>query len=254
MTRKAKNPVSTSEKTLRILTSLKEIDGGSVTELADRLDMSKGTVHSHLATLHEHGFIVKRNGTYDLSLKLLDLGGYARDRMGLLKKAEPEVNKLAEETDELANLMTEQHGMGVYLHRAKGSQAIDLNTYIGLRVHLHWTALGLAILANVSDDRVDEIIDDNGLPSQTRKTVTSRNALDQRLERVRDRGYAVDDEELLAGLRCVAAPILSSRDDVLGAVSISAPKSRMQGQRFEEEIPNLVSRAANVIELNMNYS
>lgn len=254
MTRKAKNPVTTSEKTLRLLTVLKDMDGGNVTELADRLEMSKGTVHSHLATLYEHGFVIKNDGTYDLSLRLLDLGGYARNKMELFKEAEPEVNKLANEAGELANLMTEQHGMGIYLHRAKGSQAIDLNTYIGLRVHLHWTALGLAILANLPDERVDEILERHGLPSQTRKTVTSRETLEQRLELIRDRGYAVDDEELLAGLRCVAAPITDSSNEVQGAVSISAPKSRMQGQRFEEEIPDLVSRAANVIELNMNYS
>jgi DNA-binding IclR family transcriptional regulator len=161
---------------------------------------------------------------------------------------------MAERTGELANLMVEQNGWGVYLYRSKGDQAVDLNTYVGLPTHLHTTALGKAILAYLPADRVDEIVDRRGLPAETERTVTDREALADRLAAVRERGYAIDDGEILDGVRCVAAPVRTSDGDILGSISVSAPTSRMGQERFETEIPNLVLSAANVIELNINYS
>jgi DNA-binding IclR family transcriptional regulator len=254
MTHTAKNPVSTTKKSIRILEELKRRGEAGATELATALEMNKSTVHSHLATLAEEGFLVSRDGKYSLGLRFLEFGGYTRHRMQLFEHAEPEIKRMAERTGELANLMVEQNGWGVYLYRSKGDQAVDLNTYVGLPTHLHTTALGKAILAYLPPDRVDEIVDRRGLPAETERTVTDRGALADRLAAVRERGYAIDDGEILDGVRCVAAPVRTSDGDILGSISVSAPTSRMGQERFETEIPNLVLSAANVIELNINYS
>jgi DNA-binding IclR family transcriptional regulator len=255
MPRDAKNPVSTTRKSIRILEALKASGGAGTTELATTLGMSKSTVHSHLSTLESEGFLIRDDdGTYRLGLRFLDFGGYTRNGMQLFKRAEPEINRMAERTGELANLMIEENGWGFYLYRSKGDQAVDLNTYAGLRTHLHVTALGKAILAHLPRDRVEEIVDSHGLPKETADTVTSRDALFEQLADVRERGYAVDDEETLEGVRCVAAPVKASDGRVLGSISVSAPTSRMQGERFTDEIPDLVRSAANVIELDINYS
>ena len=254
MAEKAKHPVRTTEKTLAIIEALKERDSGRLTELADALDMGKSAVHNHLSTLEEHGYVTKRGSEYRLGLKFLEIGGHARDRNALYEIAEPEVDDIAEETGERANLMTDEHGMGIYLYRSNGSQAIDLDTHTGLRAHLHSTALGKAILAHRPAERVDEIVDQHGLPPVNENTVTDREELLDQLERIRERGFALDDEERLQGLRCVAAPIRPADGKVIGSISVSAPTSRMGDDRFHEEIPDVVRSAANVMELRIRYA
>jgi len=164
------------------------------------------------------------------------------------------VNQLAEETGEVANLLIEEHGWGYYIHRAHGDQAVNVEAHIGTRVNLHCTALGKTILAHMPDERVEEIIDRRGLPAVTEKTTTDFEELQAELETIRERGYAIDDEEHHEGLRCIAAPVLSNGDRVLGAMSIAGPSNRMKGERFTEEIPKLLKERVNVVELNVTYS
>lgn len=252
MKQPAKNPVETTKKSFRLVETLKDCDGAGVTELADRLGMSKSVVHNHLSTLREEGYVLKRDGEYRLSLKFLELGGYTRKQMDLYRAARPEVNQLADESGELVNLLTESQGMGVYLYRAKGDRAVDLNTYTGYRTHLHSTALGKCLLANMSDERVEEIIDQHGLPAATENTITDRETLYDRLDRVADQGYAIDDAERLEGLRCVAAPIEDTQT-VLGAISVSAPVGRLSRDQAESEVKDQIQDAANVVELKVRY-
>jgi DNA-binding IclR family transcriptional regulator len=250
----AKHPVRTSERTLEIMEALQELNGARVTELASHLDTGKSTIHNHLSTLLEHEYVTKEGDEYRLSLRFLTLGGYTRSQMRLYRVAESEVKRLATETGELVNLLTEEYGRGVYLYRSKGERAVDIDTYAGKRIYLHNTALGKAILAHTPEERVGEIVDKHGLPRESERTITDRSELREELDRTRERGYAIDDEERLPGLRCVAAPIEREDGGVYGAISLSAPVSRMKGPRFEEEIPEIVQSATNVVELNLNYS
>jgi DNA-binding IclR family transcriptional regulator len=114
--------------------------------------------------------------------------------------------------------------------------------------------MGKAILAHLPESRVHEILDRHGLPEKTEQTITERDALFEELSEIRERGVAFDREERLSGLRCVAVPILSNSSRVEGALSVSGPTSRMQGERFESELPERLRSAANVIELNITYS
>lgn len=246
--------IGATETTLRVLETLKQLDGAGVTEVANRLDLPKSTVHNHVSTLYRNEYVVREGDTYRVGLQFLEFGEYIRSRMPIYEVARPEVERQAEETGELANLLVEEHGKGVYLCRAKGSQAVRLDTYAGMRVHLHCTALGKAILAYLPPDRIREIIDAHGIPARTDATITDEEALAAELEEVRERGFAYDTEERLAGLRCVAAPIRNLDGNALGAISVSGPTSRMKGRRFDEEIPEELISAANVIELNLNHS
>ncbi|MCG1003176.1 MULTISPECIES: HTH-type transcriptional regulator XacR [Halobacterium] len=249
----AKHPVRTTEKTLALVEELMDRGPCGVTELTEGLDMGKSAVHNHLTTLQKHGYVLKTGDEYQLGLKFLEVGGSTRKSMEFYQVAEPEVKSLASETGELANLLVEEQGMGVYLMRSKGDEAVDLDTYAGLRTHLHTTALGKAILAYLPESRVDEIIEHRGLEQKTPRSVGSREELFEVLEDVRDRGYAVDDGERLEGLRCVAAPVKDSSDEVLGAMSVSAPASRVSDDDLHGELPERVLSAANVVELNINY-
>ncbi|WP_424006869.1 IclR family transcriptional regulator [Haloferax denitrificans] len=253
MTENAPNRVETSRKTIRVLDALREHGSSSVTFLARELGMNKSTVHNHLSTLEAEKFVVRDGTDYELSLRLLGFGGYVQHRHPLYQVAKREVHRLASQTGELANLMVEEYGQGVYLASEQGERAVDLDIYPGLRRPLHAIGLGKAILAHLPSERVDDIIEEHGLPAETDQTITDRAELDAQLATVRDRGYAVDNEELIRGLRCVGAPIVAKDGTVLGAISVSQPVSRMNNERFTDEVPDIVQSAANVIELHTNH-
>lgn len=254
MTREAKHPVSTSKKTIRIVEALRDLDGARITELADELDMNKSTIHNHLSTLEEEELVVKDGPEYNIGLRFLEFGGYVRSKSRIYRVAEPELKRLAEQTGEIASLMVEEYGRGVYLATAKGTDAANVNIYSGLRQPLHATALGKSILAHLPEDRLEEILDRHGLEPQTSTTITDRATLYDQLEKIREQGYAVDDGELIEGLQCIGTPIVTSQGTVRGAISVSAPTNRMSDDRFLDEIPDAVRSASNVIELNLTYS
>jgi DNA-binding IclR family transcriptional regulator len=255
MENEAKNPIKGTEKTIRVVETLREMDGAGVTELANRLGLSKGTVHDYLSTLRQHNYVVKEGNEYHVGLGFFELGEYARNRIRIYHVARPEVSKLAEETGEVANLLVEEHGLGVYLYRERGENAVTLDTHTGKRRYLHNTALGKAILAHLSEGRVEEILDRYGLPKANENTITDRDELYEELDAIRDRGYAYCDQERVEGLQCVAVPLTSCSDNrVLGAISVAGPSTRMKGDRISEEIPDKLLQAANVIEINVNYT
>ena len=236
-----------------IVQTLQEMNGAGVTELSKELGHSKSTIHSHLATLNDEQLIVKTNGTYRLSLRLLDIAEHVKESIGNYDIIVDELEKLAEETGEVAQFGILEHEHVRYLHKAKGQNGVDTASSIGNQQPLHSTGLGRAIMAYLPRARVDEIIADVGLPAKTAATITSREELYAELERTRERGYAVDDEENIHGLRCIAAPVRDG-EDIFGALSISGPSSRFRGERLAEELPMMAQRAANVIELNTKFS
>jgi len=252
--KKAKHPVGATNKTLRILEELRRRDGAGITELADAMDMSKGTVHNHLSTLREHEYVVKNDSTYRLGLRFLERGEYARQQTKLLKVAQSEIDELAEETGEIANLMVEEHGRGTYIYISKGQQAVNLDTHVGTRQYLHTSALGKSILSKMDDDQFEQVIERHGLPAETPNTVTSEEQLQKELDEIRERGVAFDGEERAEGIRCVAAPITDNENNLLGSVSVSGPSTRLKGDRFRQEIPEKIQHFATVIGINAFYS
>jgi DNA-binding IclR family transcriptional regulator len=106
----------------------------------------------------------------------------------------------------------------------------------------------------MEDDRIEEIIDRWGLPQETEQTITSREALYEELDRIRDRGYAFNREEHLKGVKAVGAPVLADDGRVVGAFSVSGPVHRMKGEWFEEEVTNTVLGISNELELKITYS
>ena len=246
--------VQSVQTALDIVDFLATNNGARVTELADALDRSKGTIHSHLATLHENEYVIKDGDEYRLSLRYLHLGETVKDRLGIFETVKDELDDLAAETGELAQFATIEHGRAVYLYKTGGPKAVQTASTVGKREYLHCISLGKAMLAHLPRERVDEIVDQHGLPGYTDQTITTREELYEALDRVKERGYAVDNEEKIEGLRCVAAPVKSTGSEALGAVSISGPSSRMVGERFEDELPSKVMRSANVIEINTKFS
>lgn len=244
----------TGSKILGIVSALDERGGAGVTELADQLAIAKSTVHYHLDTLRREGFVVKGDGKYHLTLRFLEMGERVRGRIPLYGIAKDEIDALADRTNELAILMVEEQCLGVYLYKSRGENAIDVDAPIGRFANLHNRALGKAILAHLDRSRVEEILTKRGLPRTTPQTIVDREQLFDELERIRDEDIAFNREESIEGFRGVAVPILDADEKPLGAISIAGPSKRLEGEKFTEQYPTLLSKARNVIELNVQHA
>jgi DNA-binding IclR family transcriptional regulator len=247
-------PVKSVETTLRIAQALQEHEWVGVTELATELDLPQSTVFNHLKTLEENEFAVNENGLYRLGCRFLKLGAKARSHHDVHDIARRKVNRLADSTGEISALLIEEHGLGVFLHRSEGQQAVHIDSYIGQRIYLHGAALGKAILAALPRECVVDIVDRRGLPALTENTITDRDVLFAELDEIAAEGIAYDDQERLMGLRSVAAPITDEDGTPLGAVSIAGPTSRVQDEQFRDEFPSKLADVVSVIELDLTYS
>lgn len=246
--------VKSVDSSCEILRAIQERGTITVSELSEAVGLSVGTVHTHLATLKDHGFVVQRGTTYRLGPQLVPLGEYVKHHSELFQAAQPELDKFVEETGECVHLLIENNGQSIFLYEAFGENAVGEEYHTSSRIvpsgYLHYYAAGKAILSHLSASRVNEIIDDHGLQSVTDETITDRETLLDELMTIRSQGYAVNDEEELRGIRAVGAPVLDDEDRPLGAISMSAPKSRLQGTDFRDEIPSRMMSVANIIEVN----
>jgi IclR family acetate operon transcriptional repressor len=247
-------PVKSAKVSLDIIELLRRLNGAGVSEVSNHLDMPTSTVHDHLQTLEHEEYLVKNGDTYNVSSRFLQLGEQARARKNVFTIAKPEIDELGERTGEHANLMIEEHGRGIFLYISQGADAVQVDTHAGKRVYLQTTALGKAIMAYRPREEIESILDRHGLPQITENTITDREQLFKELKQVRERGYAYDDEERVKGMRCVAAPITDESDRAIASVSVSGPRSRMRQSTYTEEIPELLLRTANVIEVNLSHS
>lgn len=246
--------VRATETALEILEVIQREDGAGVTELANQLDLSKAAVHHHLATLREKRYVIKRASTYHVGLRFLGLGGQARTNEKIYAYGKREIDDLATEIEESAQIVVEEHGKGIFLYRSLDKHGNSIETYLGMEIDLHCTASGKAILAHTPDERRSSIIDRYGLPRHTKNTITDKKTLREELQDIRESDVAFDDQEQLVGIRCVAAPVRSPTGALLGAISVSAPVERMDDERFRDTVPNLVQNTAGVIEANVGYA
>lgn len=147
-----------------------------------------------------------------------------------------------------------EHGRVVYISKDRGDVAVETVSKIGNYMPMHSTSLGKAILAGLPPERCEQIVDRYGLIERTERTITNRDQLRENLAEIRKRGYAIDDEENIRGVRCIGMAISASDGEVMGALSISGPSQRMTDDRMENELNEQIAQAANVIEVNSRFS
>jgi len=249
--------IKTIDTSFDILEVLMDDSSMTVSEITEEVDVSKGTVHAHLQTLKERGYLFQTDDqAYRLGLRFLAIGGQVRKTAykRLYINAKPEVDNLAEETDERVQITVEEAGYGVYLYQAMGSNAVVTDSHIGMQLPLHATAAGKAYLAHLTPEEADQIIETVGLPAYTESTITDRETLLERLETVREEGMAYDQGERISGVRCVAVPIETDDGEVLGAISVSVPVQRMENLEEKGELVNQMKNAARIIGLNTTYA
>ncbi|NPV67682.1 MAG: IclR family transcriptional regulator [Anaerolineae bacterium] len=224
----------------------------SLSQVAASLQVSKSTAHRYLTTLEDLDVVTRdENDNFGLGHKLIELAGALLSDYDLRKESLPFLTSLSAQTQETAHLAVPSANDVVYIAKVDSPHSLRLASRIGARSPMHCTALGKAVLAYLPPDQLAKSIQ-QGLPKRTRHTLTSPEALCAELERVRQQGYAIDDQENEIGVRCIGAPIFDYTGQVIGAISVSGPVSRITVEK-SLEFALLVRQAAQAISRRMGY-
>lgn len=218
-------------RSLEILEAL--ADGGEqgIVEIAARTGLRPSTAHRLLATLVARGYAVQArpSGRYVLGYRLAELAGAVGERSERVRAlARPHLAAICEATGESANLSVLAPPDAVYVDHVDGTHAVRMSASIGVSVPAHASAAGKAMLARVPDANVAQLVGGEPLRALTERTITTLADLRRELDGVRERGYAIDDEEHEPGVGCVAAPILDPLGGAVAALSVSAPAPRIE--------------------------
>lgn len=203
-------------------------------DLSRNLGLHKSTVHRLLAVLDRNGFVERKPGgrEYGLGWRVLELGMVAALRLNILDCVKPYLAELVDRTRETADLGVLCEGEVVSLLNVESLDSVRTPATIGRRVPLHCASEGKAILAFLPSEQIQEHLKGYVFTRRTRNTITTKQRFLGELAMVRERGYAVDNEEFEEGLRCIAAPVSNHSGTVTAATSIAGPAFRITGARF----------------------
>jgi IclR family transcriptional regulator, KDG regulon repressor len=250
-------------KALAILDCLAESEpeGYTLTQLSQKLRLHISTVHRLLVNLTRQGFVDfnPAQGTYQLGYRVMRMGLKVLDRMDFRRVAAPLLHELSQKTQETVHLAILQAYQVVTIEKFQGPHPVRLDAPLGAATPLHATGVGKALLAFQDEKRVAAILRAAGLPPKgslprlTVNTLTSLGDLKRELSRIREQGYAVDNEEAVVGLRCVAAPLFDHSGRAVAAFSVAGPASRVSPARTAE-IARLVLETAGEISHRLGYT
>lgn len=247
--------VQSVARSLIMIDTLSEINREiSLTELSLRLGWPKSTVHGLLSTLRDYHYIDQSptTGHYKLGVRFFEIGNQVARSWDVSAVALPHMQRLNNRLGEMIQLATEDHGEVLHLQKVDSSHMMRIVSDIGGRQPMHCTSLGKVLLAYKPANEARSILKHKGMARLTAKTITTQPQLERELERVRAQGYAVDDREVMEGLRCVAAPIFDKDNQVKYAISVSGLYNNMQGERLDEIIA-LVKQCGTDISHAMGY-
>lgn len=203
----------------------------SLAEICQRMNLHKSTAHRSLMVLERSALIERtQENRFRLGLKLYELGNRAVEQIDLRARVHPFFRRLSTHVGETVHLSVLQKTRVVYLDKVEPNRRVCMSSKIGTSNPVYCTAMGKAMLAFQTEDVAEQIIAKIRFVRYTRKTLCSRETLVKSLERVRRRGYAIDDEEIEIGVRCVGAPIFNEEGRAIAAVSVSGPSSRITAQ------------------------
>lgn len=252
MTKGQTSTVRTSEKTFEIIDILLADDGMRINDLNERLDITKSTLYRHLTTLRENGYVLKEGETYRLSLKFLTIGGQLRRQVPAYPMIKTEVDDLAKKTGERAQFMVRERGDRVYLYTETGENPVQTGAHVGTRGPIYASAAGKAILANLPESRRGTVVEQLDLEAVGPNTITDQSELMEELAEIREQGYAINRQESTRGVHATGT-VVQSGDEIIGALSVSGPATRLKDDRLTSELPDVVRTASNELELHIEH-
>ena len=249
--------LSSIQKCFRIIDFMsKKSQPLSLAELSRGLGFPKSTTHHILDTLISEGYFYKESETrkYSLGYKFLEISRGILDNIDIRSIAHKYLRMLQEDCKETIHLtiLRKVEVKVIFIDKISASDGLSLVTYIGLTSDPHCHAGGKALLSQFPPSEIMDIYKDRPFKSYTQNTITSISKLLEELEEIRKRGYAIDNEEYLTGVRCVAAPI-SIGGKAVAAVSITGSIFTMTLERINRELSSLVMATAKKISSQMRW-
>lgn len=250
-----RNRLSSVATAIRLLKAFSEDEEElGVSALAQKLGVAKSTVHRLAVTLVSEGLLEQdpKTDRYRLGIGLFGLGTLVRRRMNLSSEARPFLFDLRARTGETILLGIPSETEIMYVYNLESPQALRMRSDIGVRRPAYCTAVGRAIFAYAPAAVVDRVLAGT-LVRRTPRTVADKAALRAILAGVRERGYAIEDEECEPGIRCIAAPVRGADGAVAGAIGIAGPSQRLSLEVLKELAEPLIEVAA-AISLRLGYA
>ncbi|MFA5786920.1 MAG: IclR family transcriptional regulator [Actinomycetota bacterium] len=236
------------DRTLDVLEALSEMGTTPLGEVSRATGLSKSVTHRLLQSLCERGYAVqdRSTGRYRLGLRVMNLFSAGLEGVDLRVVAHPALERLAQATSETVHLVVLEDDGVVYVDKVESTHPVRMASRIGMRGEPHCTAGGKAILADLPEEEVRALLARHGLPRRTPSTIVHPAALMRDLAEIRARGYAVDDIENEADVRCVGTAVLDAGGRPAGAVSVSAPAYRLPRERIAQVVPHLRKAVAEI--------
>lgn len=247
--------VQSIDRALSILELISDYNEGlRITEISEKVDLHKSTVHRLLGTLIYKGFVEQDEVTnkYKISLKLYELGSKKIEDLDMLKVSKPYTERLMIELNEVVHLVIRDGNHIVYIDKVEADNTIRMASNVGRRSPLYCTSVGKAIMAFMDEKEIEEIWNNSNVEKLTENTITNFQMFKNELKKIKQQGYAIDDEENEIGVRCVGAPIFNYKGEVEGAISISGPTIRVTKEKVEE-IAKRVKKYAELISKELGY-
>lgn len=204
-----------------------------MTELTARVGLQKSTVHRLLSVLGQHRYVAQSasTGKYRLGYRLSELSRSVTAYPNLVETAEPFLRRLVDISGETAHVGALEGGKVLSLAAVEGSRTLRTPSTVGKKSPVHSSSIGKCLLAFLPKAKLDEIVRTHGLEVFTATTIGTREDLNRELAKVREQGFAIDDEEFELGLKCLGAPIRDSSGAVNAAISIAGPANRLSTER-----------------------
>lgn len=201
-----------------------------VSEIGRQLGLHKSTVHRLLTCLEDRGFVDKNedNSKYRLSSKFIGLGFMVLDNMEIKKEVNGEMEELAHKTHKTVHLSVKSGNEAMYLHKVENPNNVIRYSRVGKNLPMYCTAMGKVILSGFSEKDLRKYLETVKFQRFTDNTILNKEKLIQEIEKVRKKGYGIDNEELEIGLKCVAVPVLNNRGDIVAAISASGVTQSME--------------------------
>ena len=229
-------------------------DGLGITEISSLVNLHKSTVHRLLSTLIYKGYVVQdeESSKYKITFKLFELGSKKVHKLDLLEISRPYTKMLMESVNEVVHLIIREETDIVYIDKVEANNTISMASRIGKRNPMYCTATGKAILAYLPEEEIREVWNKSKIVKLTKKTNTDFILFKKELQEVKKNGYAIDDEENEIGVKCVGAPIFDMNGDVVAAISVTGPVTRITDDKIDF-ISNEVMQCTNLISKEMGY-
>lgn len=240
--------VSSVLKVFSILQALGEQKNIGVSELSQRLMMSKATTYRFLQTMKTLGYVTQEEEAdrYALTLKLFELGAKSLEYVDLIGLADKEMRFISEQTNEALHLGALDDDSIIYIHKIDSNYSLRMQSRIGRRNPLYSTAIGKVLLAEREQDFIRDTLSRVTFVKHTEKTLENTDQLIAELILVKEQHYAQDNQEQEPGLRCIAAPIYDRFGTVIAGISISLPTIRFDEDRLSYYVGLLHQAGKNV--------